>query len=89
MALVVTYKHGGHDIIRKRQILNPLLPWQRVHYVQQRDESWRLHGRPPDLPRKIEARLGRGLAHGIVGEEPLVRRELGKTVRKWLGVQRG
>jgi hypothetical protein len=44
---------------------------QRLHVVEQRDEAWGLHESPSPFARKIEARLNRRLALGVVVNEPL------------------
>ena len=72
----VTYKHGCHNVVRQRKVLDPFLSWQRVNYVQERNEPGRLHCGPANLAGKIEPRRSRGFAHGIVGEKPLIRCEL-------------
>lgn len=57
-----TYKTSSHRPISPRQLTYPQLLGQTVHNIQQRDESHRLHRRPPNLAINVEARLCRCLA---------------------------
>ena len=86
---LATHKQASHSPIHKRQTLNSLLLRQTVHDVQQRDEAGRLHRSPADLSRYVEPRRRRGLAHGVVCDEPLDQSGLRKvglveTFRLWL-----
>lgn len=71
-----THKQSSHRPIREGKTIDPLLLRQTVHHVQERDEARRLHRSPADLAGDIESRCGRGLAHGVVAEDPLVQSEL-------------
>ena len=73
---VCTYKQPRHGPVLPRQLLNAQLPRQRPHDIQQRNEPGRLHRRPRQLARNVEARLDGSLALWVVGDEPLDCREL-------------
>ena len=77
-----TYIKYSHQPIRPGQALDPLRPLHGGHGKQQGDEARRLHGRPADLARDVEAGGDGILAHfdGSIevpeprGELPHVRR---------------
>lgn len=70
-AVSTTYKHSPHDPILPWKSIDTLLLRQRVHDVEQYNESWYLHGKPSNLAWDVEAEVVGRLPCWIPIEEPL------------------